>query len=162
MKYLMNFIMMNESIEGYSIDKRMDSDDFLVNYEFTDLNDNRYLVQFKNDTVGPKSNPVLGKCYELTYYVWDEEINNWNVNKLVNTNLYKVLVTVFGTILNDFIKRKPWVTRIRFEGLAKEQEREYVTQRTKAYLRHLRNNPVPNFSVENFGNNRITLIKNKI
>ena len=160
MKYLIYFSMMNENIESYSIDKIMDSDDFLVRYEFTDSNENRYLVQFKNDTIGPKTKPMLGKCYELTYYVWDEDVNNWNVNKLVNTNLYRVLHTVFGVILIDFLEKKPWVHQIRLEGLAKEQEREYVTQRTKAYLRHLKNNPIPNFRVENFGNNKINIIKN--
>ena len=154
--------MISESFDSYSIDKVIDNDDFLVNYEFTDSNNNKYLVQFKNDAIGPKSKPVLGRCYELTYYVWDDEINNWNVNKIVNTNLYRVLHTVFGEILNDFLNNRPWVNRIRLEGLAKEREREYLTQRTKAYLRHLRNNPIDGFDIENFGNNRITLIKNKI
>lgn len=160
MKYLIKFENMSE-IKSYDI-KSITGDDFLVKYEFTDLDGNDYLVQFKNDTLGPKSRPILGNSYELTYYVWDDEVNNWNVNKIVNGNVWRILHTVLGTVLIDFVTKRPWVTTIRIEGLAKEQEKDFVTQRTKMYLRHLRNNTIPGFRVENFGNNKINLIKNKI
>jgi hypothetical protein len=160
MKYLKSFYFMVESISTYSI-SNIEDDTFITKYYFTDAEDNRYLVQFKNDKIGTKSKPMVGSSYELCYYVWDEEIGDWNVNKIVNSNVWSVLHTVFGTILNDFIKNKSWINLIRMEGLAKEVEKTFVTQRTKMYLRHFRNNPNPNFRLEYFGGNKINLLINK-
>ena len=162
MKYLNNFtIMIREGIETYEIKSVENDNDFMVKYYFMDVEENDFMVQFKNDTVGSKSKPMLGNSYELTWYVWDDNINNWSVTKIVNTNIWRSLHTIFGDILEDFIIKKPWVTSIRLEGLAKEQEKEFVTQRTKFYLRHLRNNPVSGFKLENWGNNKILLTKIK-
>ena len=162
MKYLKNFnIMVKESIETYKI-KSVDNDnDFLIKYYFMDIEENNFMVQFKNDKIGPKLNPMLGNSYELTWYVRDDEFNNWSVNKIVNTNIWRLLHTIFGVILEDFLLKKPWINSIRLEGLAKEQKKEFITQRTKLYLRHLKNNPVNGFRLENFSNNKIILTKNK-
>ena len=161
MKYLKKFnILIREFVETYDI-KSISGDEFVVKYQFTDIENNRYLVQFKNDTVGTKKNPILGNSYELTYYVWDDEVGDWNVNKIVNSNVWRVLHTIFGVVLEDFILKHSWVNSIRLEGLAKEREKEFITQRTKLYLRHLKNNPINGFRIENWGNNRINLIRNK-
>ena len=88
MKYLKNFtIMIREGIETYEIKSVENDNDFMVKYYFMDVEENDFMVQFKNDSVGPKSNPMLGNSYELTWYVWDEEVNNWSVTKIVNTNI---------------------------------------------------------------------------
>ena len=104
MKYLKNFnIMVKESIETYKI-KSVDNDnDFLIKYYFMDIEENNFMVQFKNDKIGPKLNPMLGNSYELTWYVRDDEFNNWSVNKIVNTNIWRLLHTIFGVILEDFL-----------------------------------------------------------
>lgn len=152
---------MNESIESYSFEVES-NDDMNVKYIFDDSDGNKYLVQFKNDSIGPKYKPILGTSYELSYFVWDEEINNWSVSKIVNSvkgNIYSTLKTIFDKILNYFLDNRSWVKSIWFEGLSKEQENSYQSQRTRVYLRYLKNNPVPGFEVRNFGNNRINLIK---
>ena len=88
MKYLKNFnIMIREGIETYEIKSVDDDNDFMVKYYFMDVEENDFMVQFKNDTIGSKSKPMLGNSYELTWYVWDEEVNNWSVTKIVNTNI---------------------------------------------------------------------------
>ena len=162
MKYLKNFyFMIKESVETYDIKSEVNENNFVIKYEFNDDDGNRFMVQFKNDTIGPKSKPMLGNSYELTWYVWDNEIENWSVTKVVNSNVWKILHTIFGVILEDFILKNPIVTEIRFEGLAKDVEKNYLTQRTKLYLRHLKNNPVTGFKLENFGSNRIILRKIK-
>lgn len=151
---------MIESINTYNI-SNIEDDTFITKYYFTDIENNQYLVQFKNDKIGPKSKPMVGNSYELCYYVWDEDIEDWNVNKIVNANVWSVLHTIFGDILNDFIRKRPWISYIRLEGLAKEVEKDFITQRTKLYLRHFRNNPSPYWRLEYFGGNKITLLINK-
>jgi hypothetical protein len=150
--------MIRDGIETYYVESEVNENDYVVKYEFNDNYDNRFMVQFKNDTVGPKSKPMLGNSYELTWYVWD--VNNWSVTKIVNGNTFSILYTIFGDILNKFLSKRTWVTSIRFEGIEKEKEKEIVTQRTRFYLRHLRNNPISGFRLENWGN-KILLIKIK-
>ena len=163
MKYLKSIkYVMNESIESYSFEIES-NDDLNVKYIFDDLDGNKYIVQFKNDSIGPKSKPILGKSYELAYFVWDSEINDWSVSKIVNSvkgNVYSTLKTIFDKILNYFLESRSWVKSIWFEGLSKDQEISYQSQRSRVYLRYLTNNPIPGFDVQNFGNNRITLIRN--
>lgn len=156
MKYLIEYKLF-ETMKAYDITD-IEGNDFLVKYYFTDIEENRYLVQFKNDKVGPNNKKTLGTSYEFTYYVWDSDLEAWSVSKIVNTNVWNVLRTVFGVVMNDFIEKRPWLKVIRLEGLAKDKEREFVTQRTKLYVRHLTNNPIPNFTMENYGN-RINLIR---
>ena len=162
MKYLKNFtIMIREGIETYEIKSVENDNDFMIKYYFMDVEENDFMVQFKNDTVGSKSKPMLGNSYELTWYVWDDNINNWSVTKIVNTNIWRSLHTIFGDILEDLLSERPWITSIRLEGKGKGTENEiFITQRTKFYLRHLRNNPIPLFKLENRGN-KILLTKNK-
>jgi len=161
MKYLKNFItMVIEGIESYKVNIFTNSD-FITKYVFSDLEGNEYLVQLKNDVVGPKNNPIIGSSYELTYFVWDEEIGDWSIDKIVNSNVFRVMKTIFGEIVPLFLNEKSWVNLLRFEGLAKENENKFaITQRTKLYLRYLSNNPIEGYKMENSGN-RINLIKIK-
>ncbi len=153
--------MIREFVDTYDI-KSISDDIFNIKYNFTDDDGNDYLVLFKNDKVGPKSKPIIGNSYELTWYVWDNDIDDWSVTKIVNSNVWKTLHTVFGVIVEDFITKNTFVTEIRLEGLSKESEKiNFITQRTKLYLRHFRNNPVTGFKLENWRNKiLLTKIKN--
>jgi hypothetical protein len=153
--------MIRKGIETYEIKSVENENDFIVKYYFKDIDLNDFMVQFKNDTVGSKSSPMLGNSYEITWYVLDDKVNKWSVTKIVNTDIWRTLHTIFGDILEFFLLERTWVTSIRLEGLSKENEKiNSITQRTKFYLRHLRNNPVPMFKLENRGN-KILLTKNK-
>ena len=153
--------MIIKCIENYEIKSVENENDFIVKYYFKDIDLNDFMVQFKNDTVGSKSSPMLGNSYEITWYVLDDKVNKWSVTKIVNTDIWRTLHTIFGDILEFFLLERTWVTSIRLEGLSKENEKiNSITQRTKFYLRHLRNNPVPMFKLENRGN-KILLTKNK-
>ena len=160
MKYLKSIKdVMNESIEGYS-SYLESNDDLIVKYRFVDADGNKYLVKFKNDSTGPNKS-ILGTSYELSYFVWDNDINGWSISKIVNSvkgNVYKTLKTIFGKILNDFLKSRSWVKSIWFIGLAKEDDITQ-SQRSRIYLRHLKNNPIAGFDVNSLGN-RIVLTKN--
>ena len=149
--------MINKGIESYKINL-LPSDKFVVKYGFTDVDKNDYLVQFKNDSTGPNSS-ILGSSYELTYFVWDEDILDWSVDKIVNSNIFRVTKTVFGDVVTSFLNSTPWVKTLRFEGISKETEGKYViTKRTKLYTRYLKNNPIEGYRLES-DMNRINLIK---
>ncbi len=156
MKHLYNYISFTESnsFSDFNITK---DDNYYVEYTFNDNKGNKFLVQFKNIIIGKNT---LSKQYTMSYFVWDSEINNWSVSKLISSSPYKIVSMVLGKILNDFVVRKSFLcNKVQFEGLAKENESDYMTQRTKMYLRYLENNPVPNFKMTNYGNNIITLTR---
>ncbi len=101
----------------------------MVDYEFQ-IDGEKYKVEFINRV----------EYWELLYFIWDEDIKNWSVTKMVNKSPYKTIEKVFGEILNRFIKE--WnPIKIIIEGLPREREKEYVSLRTKLYLRYLRTHP---------------------
>lgn len=157
MKHLKNFMtMIIEGVESYEVEL-LPCNEFVVKYGFVDMDGNDYLVQFKNDAMGPgKSN--LGTSYELTYFVWDEEIEDWSISKIVNSNIFRLMKTIFGEIVPSFLNEHSWVKVLRFEGLEKKIERDFVTQRTKLYVRYLSNNPIDGYKMEKYGN-RVNLVK---
>jgi len=150
MKYLNPISdLLMESIESYQWELTSDSDN-KVNYTFNDVMGNKYLVSFIRNSKKEDS-------YELTYYVHDKKQGYYSVSRVVNVNPYKTIQTVLGDILNDFINsRSP--DKVTLEGLSKDRERSYVSQRTKVYLRFLERNPIDGYKMENFGN-KINLIK---
>lgn len=142
----------------YYESNKLSCDDFAVKYGFEDFDGNEYLVLFKNDTRGPNGSQ-LGSSYELTYFVWDEEVGEWSINKIVNSNIFRLTRTVFGEILYAFLKSKPWVKMVRIEGLRKDGEGEYdITKRTRLYSRYLKRNPVEGYDMQISGN-KIALTK---
>ena len=150
MRHIYNYISFTESNSFSNSVKITKDDNYYVDYTFEDHSGNKFLVQFKNITIGKNT---LGKEYTMSYFVWDNDINDWSVSKLIESKPLRIVDTVLGTILNDFVKRKSFLcNKVQFEGLAKENERDYMTQRTKMYLRYLTNNPVPNFKMTNYGN----------
>lgn len=156
MKYLKTTMdMIIEGIESYEVNL-LPGNEFLIKYTFTDVEGNDYLVQLKNDSMRPGN---LGSSYELTYFVWDVDIKDWSISKVVNANIFRLVKTIFSVIVPKFLNDKPWVKMIRFEGLAKENEDKFViTQRTKLYVRFLTNNPIDGYRMEKNGN-KVNLIK---
>ena len=155
MKYLI-YLKIFEYL-SYNNYKIVRDNNFYIDYKFSDDLGNEFLVQFKNITIG---NNKLGKDYTFSYFVWDNNINNWSVYKTIKSNPFRIVNTVLGDIMDDFIKRKSWINKIQFEGLPKDNESEYQSKRTKMYLRFLKENPKSDFKVVNYGNNVITLVKN--
>jgi len=151
--YLLKFVTTYEDSVKITNDT-----EHLVEYQFNDELGNKFLVQFKNVPIGKKT---LSKKYTMSYFVWDKSIQNWSVTKMVGTNPLKVVATVLGHVMDDFLKRKFYLcNEVQFEGLAKENERHFITQRTKMYLRYLEQNPKPGFTYTNWGNNIITIRRN--
>jgi hypothetical protein len=150
---------MNDNLQGYT-SELVDNNDRKVKYEFSDDFGNEFLVVFTNDPIGPKMKPMLGNSYEVTYFVKDGT-GQWSVDTIVSTNIYRLMRTVLGDVLKDFLQTRPWVSTLRLEGLAKDGELGQ-TKRTKLYLRHLMSNPLPGFRIEQVSTNRINLIKTKI
>ena len=142
-----------EGVESYPFE--LESNNVkMIKYSFEDVVGNRYLVEFKNIPILRTGD--LSTTYELLYFVLNDD--HYSVSKVVNVNPYRVLKTVFGDILNDFTNRFSWIKTIYFVGLAKEREREYISSRTKMYVRYLNMNPVPGYKLQNAGNS-IQLIK---
>ena len=157
MRHIHNYISFTESNSFSDTVKITKDDNYYVEYTFEDQNSNKFLVQFKNITTGRNT---LSKHYTMSYFVWDNDINDWSVSKLIESNPLRIVDTVLGTILNEFVKSKSFLcNKIQFEGLAKKNEKDYMTQRTKMYLRYLQKNPIPNFKMTNYGNNTITLTR---
>lgn len=149
--------MINE-IFGFDYQIIDNKSEFLVKYWLEDNYGNEFLVVFKNDTIGPSMKPILGNSYEMTYYTKDPETLEWSVSYIVNTNVYRLIQTILGDILSDFVETRPWVNKIRLEGLAKKGETD-ITKRTKLYLRYFTNNPLPGFKIDKISTNRINLVK---
>ena len=155
MKHIHNYNLFLES-NSY-VNSLSRDNNYYVDYIFEDDLGNKFLVQFKNITIGKGD---LSKEYTMSYFVWDDNIQDWSVTKLVESSPWKIVSTVLGDIVNDFLKRKSFLcNKVQFEGLAKENEKNYMTQRTKMYLRYLTNNPISNFKMSNYGNNIITLTR---
>jgi hypothetical protein len=155
MKHIHNYNLFLES-NSY-VNSLSRDNNYYVDYTFKDDLGNKFLVQFKNITIGKGD---LSKEYTMSYFVWDDNIQDWSVSKLVESSPWKIVSTVLGDIVNDFLKRKSFLcNKLQFEGLAKENEKNYMTQRTKMYLRYLSNNPISNFKMSNYGNNIITLTR---
>lgn len=138
-----------ELIESYSTEL-ISNEDPVIKYKFSDTDRNEYLVEIKNLDDPERKGRILGKRYEIVYFVLNE--GEYSVSKLVNVNPYRTIKTVLGDILNDFLKKRPWVSQIRLTGLSKDIEKEYISQRTKFYLRYLERNPIRGFRVRSAGN----------
>jgi len=159
MKYLNSiWDMLFESVQSYEWELWSQQTEGKVQYKFTDSLGNIYLVEFKIIPRLRYKKDTPSTEYEVSYFVFDEENEYFNVSKLVNVNPYRTLQTIFSEILPDFIKRKPDAEKITMTGLAKDTERTYVSQRTRMYVRYLERNPIPGFKMENYGN-KINLVK---
>lgn len=118
-----------------------------VNYEFR-VGDDLFMVEFID----------RGEYWELMYFILDND--KWSVTKMSNSNPYRIVHKVLGECLNDFISKKS-PSKIVIEGLPKEKQKEYVSPRTKLYVRYLKSNPPIGMSMTypsgDIVNNRIVL-----
>ena len=119
------------------------------NYYFNDEFGNEFLVEFKK---------INNKEVEAIYLTKDND--EWNY-KEVETNIFKLTRTILSNILPDYLKNNNWINTVLMKGLSKKVEKDYISKRTKWYLRWLKNNPIEGWKVESFGN-KIYLKKNKI
>jgi len=184
MRYLKSFYSMNEDLDLCYDSLVVDEKDTNVKYEFVDDFGNKFLVVFKNDTIGPEFSKRVGDSWEVIYLVEVDEsevtvdtdgsfillnnhsakINKWNdrfwsIEKIVPTNIYKVVATVLGDITTNFLSNRPETRMLRLEGLSKNGE-SGLTKRTKLYKRFLDRNPIDGYSVEDKGN-RIFIVKKR-
>jgi hypothetical protein len=86
---------------------------------------------------------------EILYRV--KEGDEWTF-KVVQTNIFSLLKTIFGGIIPDFISKNDWCQMITIKGLGKGTEKDPIHQRTKVYYRYLQNNPIDGWELDRYGN----------
>ena len=117
-----------------------------VTFEFSDTFENVYEIEYR----------IKGKKSELLWYINID--NQLYVNKLSNSyEAIKIFKTVLASI-EEFINIRSEIKEITFEGVAKEREKEYLTQRSKFYAWYLKRHPLENWKLENHIN-KFKLIK---
>ena len=86
---------------------------------------------------------------EILYRVKEGE--DWTF-KVVQTNIFSLLKTIFSGIIPDFISKNDWCQMITIKGLGKGSEKDPIHQRTKVYYRYLQNNPIDGWELDRYGN----------
>jgi hypothetical protein len=86
---------------------------------------------------------------EILYRVKEGE--DWTF-KVVQTNIFSLLKTIFSGIIPDFISKNDWCQMITIKGLGKGTEKDSLHQRTKIYYRYLQNNPIDGWKLDRYGN----------
>ena len=81
MRHIYNYLSFTES-NSFSNIKMTKDDNYHVDYTFEDHSGNRFLVQFKNITIGKNT---LSKEYTMSYFTWDSETNTGSVSKLLES-----------------------------------------------------------------------------
>ena len=137
MRYLKHF---NESISSYNF--KFDGE----TYEFTD-GENIFEVEFT----------LEDDIYELKWYLNKDGVYTYDI---INGNIYRIMETIFGKILNDFIQKNENCDSILIKGMAKNKERQGITQRTNVYFRYLRTHPISGWTLDKY-QNEIYLDKNE-
>lgn len=135
MKYISGFKLF-ESVQPY--DFKFNTDD--ISYEFTD-GVNNFEVEFSKI---PEDN-----TYDLKWYLNKGGIYTYDV---INGNIYRILETIFGKILSDFINKTEDCKSILIQGMAKRSEKNNITQRTNIYYRYLKNNPIDGWKLDRYQN----------
>ena len=141
MKKLVSFKLF-ESIQSYDF-RRISDDEYLFEDEFS----NFFKVEFKK---------IYDDLVEVIYLV--KEGDSWTY-KEVKTNIFKTTQTVIDDILTQYLDNNEWVDMVLIKGLSKVNEKDFISKRTKWYMRYLENNPINGWSMERDGNS-IYLFKN--
>ena len=135
MKYLKSIF---ESIESYSFEYG-GLKGATYYYYFTD-GQNEFRVEIDRRPQGEA---------EVVYRVKESE--DWTF-KVVQTNIFSLLKTIFSDIISDFISKNDWCSEVTIKGLGKGTESDAITQRTKIYYRYLQNNPIEGWELDRYGN----------
>lgn len=155
----MRIKLLLEFVESYDYKLIKDSDS-VIQYMFNDIKNNKYLVDFTfhSDNLKESRDPNDLK-YELTYRVFNKSLNRYDLGTLTGVNPWKVISTVFGDILNDFIGNHPDVGEIYIYGMPKENQSDFEeTTRSKLYKRFLNRNCPEGWYLELY-RNEIYLIR---
>lgn len=144
MKKIKNYKLFKESINSFKDSIKLNQNSkYKTEYLFNDDLNNIFLVSFEEKS---------SNNHKVSYYTWDKNINDWSVSKMVKSNPWKIIKTIFNHILEEFLSIKPDCKRIEFEGLSKEVEKDYISQRTKVYRRFLERNTPKYFTIKSYGN----------
>ncbi len=135
MKYLKSIF---ESIESYPFEEAGKIDG--TYYYFFSDGQNEFRVEIDRK---PEDEA------EILYRVKEGE--DWTF-KVVQTNIFSLLKTIFSQIIPDFITKNDWCKMITIKGLGKGTEKEPIHQRTKVYYRYLQNNPIEGWELDRYGN----------
>ena len=135
MKYLKSIL---ESIDSYSFEEGGKIDG--TYYYFFNDGQNEFRVEIDRKPEGEA---------ELIYRVKEE--NEWTF-KVVSSNIFRLLKTIFSSIIPDFISKNEWCSQITIKGLGKETEKDSLHQRTKIYYRYLQNNPIEGWELDRYDN----------
>ena len=127
-----------ESIESYPFENgSLEGDTY---YYFFSDGQNEFRVEIDRNS----QNEV-----DLVYRVKND--NEWTF-KVVQTNIFSLLKTIFGGIIPNFISKNEWCQMITIKGLGKGTEKEPIHQRTKVYYRYLQKNPIEGWELDRYGN----------
>ncbi len=135
MKYLKSIF---ESIESFPFEEAGKIDG--TYYYFFSDGQNEFRVEIDRKPEGE---------VEILYRVREGE--DWTF-KVVQTNIFSLLKTIFSQIIPDFISKNDWCKMITIKGLGKGTEKEPLHQRTKVYYRYLQNNPIEGWELDRYGN----------
>lgn len=111
------------------------------NYRFDDEKGTKFLVEFHK----------VGDLSELFWYYYDDTIQSWSLD-VVKTNILKLLPTILGEILKDYINNNPDIYTILIRGKHEKFEKSPVSKRTRIIYKWLETNPIENFELSSVVN----------
>jgi len=137
MKYLKRFNQINE---GYSFTKKYNKSNVVI-YLFKDEFNNSFKTSF-TPYINLDDNEY-DSSYELDWEVFNKSKRKWTYD-IVSTNIYKLLSTILGDILNDFISKNINCDVIAITGHPEKDENGNLIEnrRFKVYNRYLTNYPI--------------------
>ena len=128
-----------ESIESFPFEDGGHEGETYYYYYFSD-GQNEFRVEIDRKPEGE---------VEVLYRV--KEDSEWTF-KVVKTNIFSLLKTIFSGIIPDFISKNDWCQMITIKGLGKGTEKDPIHQRTKVYYRYLQNNPIEGWELDRYSN----------
>lgn len=146
MKYLRKF---NESVDFFDFSYDSTSKDGNSTYYVFNDGPNVFRLEIKrlDDT-----------DVELFRYVYDN--GDWTYKVVKVSSLDKLYNTIYTHILPDYVSKNEWVELVVINGLGKDLEKDFITQRTKMNMRYIPSRVMNGWKYDRDGN-EIYLYKNK-